>query len=146
MARFLKSLSSYIQLSLYLDILGKATFSSFSISQIFWNFIHSLSQIRDMALSKGLQTIFFAHQVYGKKSLSRAFPIQKQKGQNRIFSTSATVAPEVSYIFFRHFVQLIAVQMVSMDGKWDVDSFNLTEATTLGEFISNLTNLGEFSG
>ena len=32
-----------------------------------------------------------------------------------------------------------------MDNKWGVDSFNLTEANTIGELVSNLLNLGECS-
>ena len=32
-----------------------------------------------------------------------------------------------------------------MDMKWTLDFFNLTESTTLGELLSNLINMGDYS-
>jgi hypothetical protein len=39
----------------------------------------------------------------------------------------------------------IVTQMDMMDGKWGLDSFNLTEANTIGELVSNMMNLHECS-
>ena len=35
--------------------------------------------------------------------------------------------------------------MELLDAKWDLDHFNLTEATALGELVSNLTHLEDCS-
>ena len=35
--------------------------------------------------------------------------------------------------------------MESLDRKWDVDSFNLPEANTLSELLSNLRHLNDYS-
>ena len=66
--------------------------------------------------------------------------MHKQKGQSRIFYTEDSHEKVNFVVSFAPKIIIYTHQIDVMDMKWSLDDFNLPEATTISELLSELLN------
>ena len=89
-----------------------------------------------------LPSVMF-HRFMARRPPSEPFPCTSRRV--RAGYTTPTILFQRWVDFTLHPMNLHCIQMELLDAKWDLDHFNLIEATALGELVSNLTHLNECS-